>query len=65
MGRYAVSLVFIKNLDNGEVSIENRMAIVSEANSEDEAFGKAYSKIQPMFKGYALSIKVVIEITNT
>ena len=57
--RYSVSLVYVKNIYNGQ-EICLRL-FITYANSEEEALGKAITELDEKMKGYNLSNKLVMK----
>ena len=57
--RYSISLVYVKNIPNGQ-EIDLR-SFITDANSEEEALGKALIYFTDEMKNYNLSNKVVLK----
>jgi hypothetical protein len=57
--RYSISLVYVKNIFNGkEIALRS---FITDANSEEEALGKALIHFTDEMKNYNLSNKVVLK----
>jgi len=57
--RYSISLVYVKNIPNGqEIALRS---FITDANSNEEALGKALIHFTDEMKNYNLSNKVVLK----
>ena len=57
--RYSISLVYVKNIANGqEIALRS---LITNANSKEEALGKALIYFTDEMKDYNLSNKVVLK----
>jgi hypothetical protein len=58
--RYSVSLVFFKNIPNGnEINLK---VLITNASSKEEALGKTIIHYENITKSYNLSNQVIIEL---
>ena len=60
--RYSISLVYVKNIPKGQ-EIDLR-SFITDANSKEEALGKALIYFTDEMKNYNLSNKVVIKLNE-